>query len=241
MSGKLPLIGVALLGVGALAQDNARMPRTVLFIGDSLTYFNGGIYFHLEKLSAAAKPPVAVKADKSVLGGAFLHRLWDLGEPLKAIRTGSYEAVVLQEDIPETTLEDFREYARKFTEEIRRHNGRPVLLMAWAYQRLGWISMAAIAEAHRDAARELKVDVAPVGLAWERAARQRPKMDLFKPDREHPSIHGTYLAACVVYATLFGLNPSGIDYVPAAMSPEEAAFLQGTAWDTVVEHRANVR
>jgi len=51
--------------------------------------------------------------------------------------------------------------------------------MAWAYNQLGWISLAEIAQAHRDAAKELDVDVAPAGLAWQAASKQRPGMDFY--------------------------------------------------------------
>ena len=49
--------------------------------------------------------------------------------------------------------------------EIRAAKARPILLMAWSCPRLGWISPEEIDRAHRDAARELGVEVAPVGLA----------------------------------------------------------------------------
>jgi hypothetical protein len=212
-------------------------PRRILFIGDSFTYFQNGIYTHFEKLAAAANPPIAVAADKSVFGGAFLHRLWDLQEPVKAIGAASHDVVVLQEDIPETTVADFREYAAKFIAEVRKNNARPVLFMAWAYPRLGWISMAEIARAHRDAARELNVDVAPVGLAWQQASKERPAMNFYAADREHPSIYGTYLATCVVFATIYSRDPSGIGYAPSGITPEEAAFLQRIAWQTVQMYR----
>lgn len=140
---------------------------------------------------------------------------------------------MLQEDIPETTVADFREYAGKFVAEVRKNHARPVLFMAWAYQRLGWISMAEIAQAHRDAAAELNVDVAPVGLAWQQASKERPGMNFYAPDREHPSIYGTYLATCVVYATIYSRDPSGFAYVPSGVTPEEAAFLQKMTWQTV--------
>ena len=65
--------------------------------------------------------------------------------------------VVLQEDLPETKVADFKEYAVKFVEEIRKTGARPVLLMAWAYRRLGWISMADIAQAHREVGKDLGV------------------------------------------------------------------------------------
>jgi hypothetical protein len=141
--------------------------------------------------------------------------------------------VVLQEDLPETTVADFREHARLFVAEVRKAGARPVLLMAWAYDRLGWITMEEIARAHRAAGAELNVDVAPVGLAWERASTLRPGLNLFAPDREHPSIYGTYLATAVVYTAVLKQNPSRLAYTPTGIAIEDARFLQNVAWDTV--------
>lgn len=233
------------LGITALALTTVQsqaaaqaLPRRILFVGDSFTYAQNGLDTHFARLAAASSPPLTVRADRSAFGGAFLHRLWDLQEPLKAIRTGTYDVVVLQEDIPETTVADFREYARKFVAEARTVRARPVLFMAWAYARLGWISMAEIAQAHRDAAKELNVDVAPVGLAWQQAIKQRPGTTFYAADQEHPTISGTYLATCVVYATIFDRDPSGLAYAPAGITPEDAAFLQKVAWQTVQDYRA---
>ena len=54
-------------------------------------------------------------------------------------------------------------------------------------------------------------------------------------DQEHESIHGTYLAANVIYSTIFRQSPKGLPYRPAGVSAEEADFLQGVAWATVQE------
>jgi hypothetical protein len=235
----LTLVGVALAIVKTPAQSPlATPPRKILFVGDSFTYAQGGIYTHFERLAAAAPSPLVVTADKAVAGGAFLKVLWEMKEAVKAIDTGAYEVVVLQDDIPETNVDYFRQYARLFVEEVRKHNGRPVLFMAWAYQRLGWISMPEIAKAHRELAKELNVDVAPVGLAWQRSSAARPALDMYGPDREHPSIHGSYLATCVVYATIYGTDPTGFSYRPPGITAEDAAFLQRTAWQTVQDYRA---
>src|ERR1700723_4699841 len=117
---------VLTLGIGssvmakALAQAAAgQAPRKILFCGYSFTYYQNGIYTHLERLAAAATPPLVVTAGKSVFGGASLRRLWDLKEPVTAIDTATYDVVVLQEDIPETTIADFHEYAGKFVAEAR--------------------------------------------------------------------------------------------------------------------------
>ena len=207
--------------------------KNVLFIGDSFTYAQGGLDNHFTRLAAAATPLIPVTTDRAVEGGAYLKLLWELGPPVKAIDTGRFDTVVLQDDIPETNPDYFREYARKFVNEVRAHNGRPVLLMAWAYDRLSWISMDEIARLHRDLGKELNVDVAPVGLAWQRAKAERPGLDMYGPDREHPSIHGMYLEALVVFATVYGIDPTGFKYAPPGVSTEEAAFLQRVAWASV--------
>jgi hypothetical protein len=232
-----------LLAVSGVSTAHAQppastLPRKVLFVGDSFTYSQGGIYTHVEKLAAANDPPLLVASDKAVAGGAFLKRLWELQAPVKAINSGAFDVVVLQDDIPETNVDDFRQYARMFVEEVRKNKARPILFMAWAYQRLGWISMEQIARAHRDLAKELNVEVAPVGLAWQLAATQRPDLDMYAADREHPSVYGMYLAACVVYATIYDKNPSGLTYAMSGMTPDQAAFLQRIAWQAITDYRA---
>jgi hypothetical protein len=232
------LLGIAVVATSPFIARPQSGIRRILFVGDSFTYAQDGIYTHFERLAAAARPPVTVTAGKSVFGGAFLHRLWDLKEPLDAIRTGSYDVVVLQEDIPETTVADFREYAGRFVAEVKRNGAKPILFMAWAYPRLGWISMAEIAQAHRDVAKSLEVEVAPVGLAWQEAAKQRPGLDFYAPDREHPNILGTYLATCVIFATVYDRDPAGLAYTPPGVTAEMAAFLQRVAWQAVRDYRA---
>ncbi len=77
---------------------------------------------------------------------------------------------------------------------------------------------------------------APVGSAWKRAAEERPSLDMYGGDDEHPSIHGTYLAATTIYSVLFQESPVGLTYTPGqdgGVSEDEAAFLQGVAWDEV--------
>src|SRR5258708_798322 len=98
--------------------------------------------------------------------------------------------------------------------------------------------MAEIPQAPRDAANQLHIEVGPVGLAWEEASKQRPRMKFYGADQEHPSIYGTYLASCVVYATIYNQDPSGFAYFPSGVTPEEAAFLQRIAWQTVQDYRA---
>ena len=242
LAGGIIVVGMTLLHAcstqnATVASQSPRVvadpPRRILFIGNSLTYANDGIFTHLQRMTASATPPMEITADKAVVGGQYFKTLWEqFPEPRRAIAKG-YDVVVLQEDLPETKVADFKKYAPLFVDEIRKTGARPVLLMAWAYKRLGWISMAEIAQAHRGVGKELGVDVAPVGLAWERVMKERPDVNLFAPDFEHPSIQGTYLETLVVYGTVFRRSPVETRYLPSGIRPETGAFLRQVAWESV--------
>ena len=170
---------------------------------------------------------------KCVQGGATLKVHWERPEPRAMMASGGWTEIVVQEDLPEINVSYFREYARRFVEEIRKTKARPILLMTWAYARLDWINNDQIVEAHRTLGRELGVEIAPVALAWQTVLRERPDIHLFAEDREHPSLSGTYLETCVVYATLMRSSPVSLRYVPEGIPPEDAAFLRRVAWETV--------
>lgn len=75
------------------------------------------------------------------------------------------------------------------------------------------------------------VTIAEVGYAFENVFDADPTIDLYHADQRHPSPAGTYLAACVIYATLFGERTEGI--APTADVPTE--ILQRIADATVFD------
>ena len=174
------------------------------------------------------------RADKVVRGGASLEVMWNETNARTRISRGDYDVVVLQEDIPETNVESFHTHARLFAAVIRESGATPLFYMTWEYERLNWITMDEIAMAHQTIAEELNIPVAPVGLAWTRAARERPELNMYGDDAEHPSIYGTFLSASTIYGALFDISPQGLPYRPSqegGLSEEDARFLQGVAWD----------
>ncbi|MSR39361.1 MAG: hypothetical protein EXS02_11075 [Planctomycetes bacterium] len=213
-----------------------KTPHRILFVGNSFTFYNGGLQGHFKKLSESAHPPRLLIADQATKGGATLKILQGQESIHRKIREGHYDLVVLQEDIPELIEHDvapFLEQVRLFDREIRGAGGNTALFMAWPYERLNWVGLAVIAEAHLAIGKELNVPVAPVGLAFQQSLQARPGLAMLGKDREHETIHGTYLAANVIYATIFLVSPLGLSYHPQGVSAEEAAFLQGIAWSAV--------
>jgi hypothetical protein len=201
----------------------------ILFVGTSLTHW-------IAKLAGSANPPLVIQADSIVRSSAPLETMWENTKAREMIGEGDYDVVVLQDALPHTDVDTFHAYTRKFVVEIRETGAEPVLFMTWS--RRG-ITLEEIAQAYRDIATELGVDVAPVGFAWQRAMEERPELDMYTSDKTHPSIHGSYLAVSVVYATVFG--EVGLAYLPSEnqrVTQEEAAFLQRIAWETVQEYQA---
>ncbi|MBK9074722.1 MAG: PKD domain-containing protein [Flavobacteriales bacterium] len=64
--------------------------------------------------------------------------------------------------------------------------------------------------------------------------RDHPLINLYQADESHPSVEGTYLAACVFYSTLFQQSCAGASFT-SSLPPATAAILQGIASTTVLD------
>ena len=211
-------------------------PETILFVGNSFTFWRGGLWKHMDVLTAARGEGSGAKSDRVVRGGASLEVMWKRTKAKDKIIAGDYDVVVLQEDLPETKVESFHEYASKFDALVRESGARSVFFMAWDYERLGWISMDEIMAEHSTMSGKLGAEVAPVGMAWYQAMNERPELDMYGKDREHPSAYGTHLSLLVIYATIYGESPEGLDYAPptdSGITAEEDAFLRRIAGQAV--------
>ncbi len=76
---------------------------------------------------------------------------------------------------------------------------------------------------------------APVGAAWQWVRNNYPSIELYESDESHPSIYGTYLAACVFFATFYAESPLGGSYFPSPISQTDATILQTAAQNIVID------
>jgi hypothetical protein len=209
-------------------------PLRLLFIGNSFTNRNDlpGL---LTRLAAAASPAREVVTAKVIANGASLRQHWNAGEALRLLQEQPWDGVVLQEQstLPVKNPGRYHENVCLFHEAIRKEDARTLLYLTWARQNAPETQQA-LNDAVAQIAREAGATVAPVGPAWERVRQEGPGPNLYDADGSHPSPAGSYLAACVFYATLFELTPEGL---PAPeelrLTPEEAARLQRAAWAAV--------
>lgn len=76
--------------------------------------------------------------------------------------------------------------------------------------------------------------VSPVGVAWRKSREIDSTINLWSGDNSHPSVAGTYLTACVFYASIFKESPIGATYLAGLTAPQ-ASFLQSIADQTVLD------
>lgn len=87
-------------------------------------------------------------------------------------------------------------------------------------------------ESYKEMADDNRGIVSPAGIAWKRSREADSTINLWSGDNSHPSVAGSYLTACVFYATMLRKNPVGLSYT-AGLPASQATFLQQIARETV--------
>ena len=113
----------------------ASLAKRVLFIGNSLTFWNQGVDVMVKKLVPG------IETARVAVGGATLETLWKNPEALSAV--ADKDVVVLQEDLPETTQASFRRHAKLWCDHVRKYGADPVFYAACCVEinqrvRLSW-------------------------------------------------------------------------------------------------------
>ena len=229
----------------------ADQPLRILFVGNSYLYYNDNLNNHVRRIAVELQPALIDKLvyKSSTIGGALLehHPIEHLLTPGRIGVDEPFEWVVLQgasvEPLSAQRRAGFVETVTEFDRLIKRRGGQTALYMTPAYvaphARVEEGQQAVIASAYAEAAAVTGARVIPVGLAFERSYNQRPDLALHMEfDGTHPSLYGSYLAACVVYLTLYGGSLEGLQYDYFGRIPADITqYLQGIATETVAAAR----
>jgi hypothetical protein len=201
---------------------------SVLFIGNSFTARN-----ELPVLIAKMAAVKGNRIDHKLIsaGGASLRTHWNGASARKEIASRRYDYVVLQEQstLPIKNAQRFYQNARLFDEAIKEAGARTMLYMTWARLNAPE-SQAALTSAYTTIGRELGAIVVPVGVAWEKYLAKHQEPVLHDRDQSHPTLAGSFLAACVFFGTLFGENPTGYDCEVDGLDKEDRVRLEKSAW-----------
>ena len=208
----LTVVGSACVGSPASPEPEAEPENAfrVLFIGNSLTYFNDlpGVLAALADSAGVARPLVvgAVAApDYS------LEDHWEEGTAREALASKAWDVVVMQQgpsSLPQNALH-LAQWSSRWADEIRSIGAKPALYMVWP-QLSRFEDFAAASASYTNAARVSEAMLMPVGEAWREAFRKDAASALYHPDGLHPSPFGTYIAAVVMLGVLFDVEEVGL-------------------------------
>ena len=249
-----PAVGQTTPKRTAVAGDT---PKAILWVGNSFFYYNNSLHNHVLNLVRAADPTATPSATSVTISGAGID--WhDMASYFRPNGIGRYsfvgdneivfnrpgrqfDAVVIADcsqcPIHPQLQSVFHQFAKQQSEIVAANGARPIFFMTWAYKDKPEMA-AQLAEQYTIAGNANDALVIPAGLAFAKAIAKRPDLEFYQPDKRHPTLIGTYLAACTAYAAVYGKSPLGNAY-SAGIDPDIARFLQRTAQETVKEYFAN--
>lgn len=226
-------------------------PASLLWVGNSYFYFNNSMHGHLGGLLNAAGVR-GIRQTSVTISGAGLD--WhDMGShfkpgtgmlrysftPSNDVAFNQFERaydMVLMMDCSQCPIhpklqQAFHDTAKAHAATVRQAGAEPALFLSWAYQDQPQMTNQLAAE-YVKVGRANGMRVVPAGPAFAASIAKRPDINLYAPDKRHPSLAGTYLGASVVMASLFKKSPVGNTYT-AGLPADVAQHLQAVAWETV--------
>ncbi len=251
----LALAGCAATPPAPAAKAPDGPPKAMLWVGNSFFYYNNSMHGHVAGLVGGGDKSVQHRGVSVTISGSGVdwHDVPNYlaggigkysflpGNVIKFNPPGRQFDAVMFMDCSQCPIHPqlgpvFHEYAKKNSDAIREYGAKPVLFMSWAYKDKPEMTKQ-LADAYTQAGRENGAQVVPAGLAFAKSMAKKPDLNLYVPDLRHPSLAGTYLAACTVYGSLLGKSPVGNTYT-AGLPADVAAHLQQVAWETVQEYGA---
>jgi hypothetical protein len=225
-------------------------PR-VLFIGNSYTGVNNLPQIFHEVAASAGHAPSAIKAVTP--GGATLYQHLNSPATLQLIDEGNWDIVILQAQSQEAAMSEqiqnirssFLKGAAGLYDRIKAGSphAKIILYQTWARHADYWNDpkadrsignnpddmQARIRKWHQNAAAQ-KSDflIAPVGDAWGLNYKNPNAIRLHAADNSHPAFNGSYLAALVIYGSIYDPPNLNVAY-HGELSHTEALYLQAIA------------
>lgn len=233
----------------------------VLSLNNSLIHYNNQDFMFNDIATAMGKD---AHWTKHTLLGKPLSTHWDEGDGLAGdgnpgakmlIRTEAWSHIILQEQsaLPRTNIETFRSNVKKWVEYIREYCPNPnaiiIVPMNWAYSG-DWSNFTdfntQFLKNYQDVARETGVTICPVGVAYQQVfdAEGADGIASWFQDDRHPTDMSTYMAACMEYGLIFGIDPTTITWSPTSVNEADAVKMRSYAsqalkgFTNIVDHNA---
>lgn len=242
------VIALLLCIENTFAQDSKR----VLFIGNSYTEVN-----NLPQMVANVAQSMgdAVVYSSNTPGGCtFMQHCTN--QSMNLIRQGNWDVVVLQEQsqypsFPQSQVEaEVFPYAQRLVDSVYAHSpcAEPMFYMTWGRKNgdadnavffpvlgtyEGMDSMLCLRYTYM--AHAYDAALCPVGRVWRYIRQNHSGLELYQSDGSHPSLAGTYAAACAFYVMLFHRDPALIPF-DGGLESNTAQIIRAAVRTVVYEH-----
>ena len=220
------------------AQDDA----TVLFIGNSYTYYNDMPDILSDIATSLGNN---INNVSQTTGGATFSGHVGNTATFNAINSQAWDYVVLQGQSQEPSFPyeqvntQSLPYAMQIADSAHATStcAQVMYYMTWGRENGDpqWDSINTFDKmnerlrlAYLRFADSTNASVSPVGVAWKYVRDNHPNIDLYTADGSHPSYAGSYLAACTFYASIFHSSPVGSTFT-GSLSANRALKLQQAA------------
>lgn len=232
----------------------------ILFVGNSYTFYN---------LSPGIFKEIAWREGHHARVEMALHSAYTMAQHLAlpastmVMELGGYDYAILQDQSLQLAIYGTDKdkgvllNMQKMIETVKRDSPSvtPLIEMTWGrrdgYDNAGYdydfmktydAMQQKIIQSGIDEAKAAGAWCSPVGVAWQQVRTERPDIGLYAADGSHPSYAGSYLAACVLYLTVYG-EPFGDAPADCLLDAPTAAYLRGVAQRTVIgnEEKYNIR
>jgi len=244
---KLLLICVINLiwGIAGSAQSKKR----VLFVGNSYIATNN----LPQMLSAMAlSAGDTLEFDSNTPGGFRFQQHFSNATTLNKIQQGNWDYVVLQEQSqlpsfsPSQVAAEVFPFAQKLDSVIKQFNpcAETLFFITWGRKNgdasncANWPPVCTyegmdslLALRYRMMAEMNESILAPAAPVWRQIRNYYPAIELYQSDGSHPSVAGTYAAACAFYTSIFRKSPTLISH-SVGINANHAQLIRLTA-DTI--------
>lgn len=230
--------------------SNAQITKEVLFLGNSYTYVNN-LPTLIQQIALTNSDTLIF--DSNCQGGyRFLNHTNDPNS-LQKINAQLWDFVVLQGQSQETSWTQAQMQTEVFpavatlVNNIRQKNSTPLFFMTWGRENgdaqncpyLHWVCTyqgmdSAIHKTYCDMAQTHHSIVSPVGAVWNYLRTYYPQLPLYSSDHSHPSLLGSYAAACSFYTIIFHKSPINTS-VPNGITDKEYDIIKQVTHQIIIE------
>lgn len=220
-------------------------PMNVLFIGNSYTHQNS-MPTLFEKIAISKK--IKINVEMSAKSGHTFKMHTERPELFEKIKTKKWDYVIIQ-GFSRELMHDYTHidtasipYFNKIVDSIYANNPCTTILlyMTWGYKN-GFAELEytdtyqkmteRVANGYKYLSNIYEIPMVPVGEAWRSVRENNPAINLYQSDDQHPTLSGSYLAACSFYSAIFKAEP--INAFSSSLDLKEAEFLQRAAFKMV--------